>query len=142
MSKIKVLFVCNHNSARSQMAEAFLNSLAPNHFQAESAGLEAGKLNSFAVAVMKEAGVDISANKTKEVFDLYKEGRLYSYVVTVCDQASAEKCPVFPGIRKMIHWSFPDPSAVKGTEEEKLVFTRKVRDAIKMKVLSFIWANT
>jgi arsenate reductase len=142
MSKIKVLFVCTHNSARSQMAEAFLNSLAPGHFQAESAGLEAGKLNPFAVAVMKEAGIDISTNKTKEVFDLYKKGQLYNYVITVCDQASAEKCPIFPGIRKMIHWSFPDPSAAKGSEEEKLKFTRKVRDAIKNRVMEFIYANT
>ena len=107
MSKIKVLFVCIHNSARSQMAEAFLNSLAPKHFEAESAGLEAGTLNPHAVLVMKEESIDISDNKTKVVFDLYKEGRLYNYVITVCDEASAEKCPIFPGVKKMLHWSFP-----------------------------------
>src|ERR1043165_6218466 len=109
MGKIRVLFVCVHNSARSQMAEAFLNSLAPKQFEAASAGLEAGKLNPYAVEVMKEEGIDISGNKTKVVFDLYKDGGLYNYVITVCDEANAERCPIFPGVRKTLHWSFPDP---------------------------------
>ncbi len=139
MSRIKVLFVCVHNSARSQMAEAFLNTLAGDRYQAESAGMEPGALNSLAVEVMKEAGIDISHNKTKSVFEKYKNGELFSYVITVCDEASAEMCPIFPGIRtETIHWSLEDPASFTGTPEEKLEKARRLRDAIKEKVLKFI----
>lgn len=136
--KIKVLFVCIHNSARSQMAEAFLNQLAGNRFEAQSAGLEPGPLNTLAIEVMKEVGVDISANQTKEVFDLYRAGSLFDYVVTVCDNASAERCPVFPGVTKRIHWSFADPATLEGEWEQKLSATRLIRDEIKAAVVSFI----
>ncbi|MBN1614652.1 MAG: arsenate reductase ArsC, partial [Deltaproteobacteria bacterium] len=115
MKKKKVLFVCVHNSARSQMAEAWLNHSCGDLFEAKSAGLEAGTLNPFAVEAMKEAGIDISHNETKAVFDLIKSGELFSYVITVCDETSAEKCPVFPGITKRLHWSFADPSSLSGT---------------------------
>ncbi|MBP7529630.1 MAG: arsenate reductase ArsC [Syntrophorhabdaceae bacterium] len=139
MSRIKVLFVCVHNSARSQMAEAFLNALAGDRYQAESAGMEPGALNSLAVEVMKEAGIDISHNKTKSVFEKYKNGELFSYVITVCDEASAEMCPIFPGIlAQTIHWSFEDPASFTGTPEEKLEKARRLRDAIKEKVLKFV----
>lgn len=138
MKKEKVLFVCIHNSARSQMAEAFLNNLGGDFFEAESAGLEAGVLNPIVVEAMKEIGIDISGNKTDSVFDFYKQGRLYSYVVTVCDESNAESCPIFPGITKRVHWSFQDPSAFKGTSEEKLTQTRNVRDAVKKKIEEFI----
>lgn len=139
MGKLKVLFVCVHNSARSQMAEAFLNNLAGDRFQAESAGMEAGVLNPLAVEVMKEEGIDISRNKIKSVFDKYKRGELFSYVVTVCDEANAQTCPIFPGLRtQTLHWSFEDPAAFEGSQEEKLGKTRRVRDAIKEKVLEFI----
>jgi arsenate reductase len=135
MRKIRVLFVCVHNSARSQMAEAFLNSLAGNRFEAVSAGFEPTTLNPLAVEVMKEAGIDISQNQTKSVFDLYKKGELFSYIIAVCDEASAQKCPIFPGLlMARIHWSFADPSAFTGTFEERLAQTRKVRDAIKTKI--------
>jgi len=135
MDKKRVLFVCVHNSARSQMAEALLNHLAGDRFEAESAGLEPGVLNPLAVSVMKEIGIDISQNKTKSVFDLFKRGELFSYVITVCDAASAEACPIFPGLlSKTIHWSFEDPSSFTGTLEEKLEKTRRVRDAIKEKI--------
>ncbi|MDD5007370.1 MAG: arsenate reductase ArsC [Syntrophorhabdaceae bacterium] len=135
MDKKRVLFVCVHNSARSQMAEAFLNALAGDRFEAHSAGLEPGVLNPLAVEVMKEIGIEISQNKTKSAFDLFKKGELFSYVVTVCDAASAEMCPIFPGlVTKTIHWSFEDPSAFTGTHEERLEKTRKVRDAIKRKI--------
>jgi len=137
-SSTKVLFVCIHNSARSQMAEAFLNKLGVNKFSAESAGLEPGVLNPLVVESMKEAGIDISGNKTKEVFEFFKQGKLYSYVITVCDEASAESCPVFPGMAKQLHWSFPDPSVFKGTQGEKLAQIRKLRDAIKRKVEEFV----
>jgi len=132
MEKKRVLFVCVHNSARSQMAEAFLDALAGDRFEAHSAGLEPGVLNPLAVEAMKEIGIDISQNKTKSVFDLFKKGELFSYVVTVCDAASAETCPIFPGlVTKTIHWSFADPSAFTGTHEEQPEQMRKVRDEIK-----------
>ena len=135
---IKVLFLCIHNSARSQMAEAYLKQFGGERFFAESAGLEAGRLNPLAVEVMKEDGIDISMNQTKDVFDFFKEGRLYQYVITVCDEASASRCPLFPGIHKKINWSFTDPSSLKGTHEEKLTVTRQVRDQIKKAVKDFV----
>ncbi len=139
MEKTRVLFVCVHNSARSQMAEAFLNNLAGDRFHAESAGMEPGVLNPLAVEVMKEEGIDISGNKTKSVFDKYRKGELYSYVVTVCDEASAETCPIFPGLRThTLHWSFEDPASFTGSPEERLEKTRRVRDAVKGKVLHFM----
>src|SRR5512135_3370126 len=97
VSKQKVLFVCVHNSARSQMAEALLNRLGRDRFEAMSAGLEPGQLNPCAVRVMGEIGLDISHNQTKDIFSLYKKGELFSYVITVCDEANAERCPTFPG---------------------------------------------
>lgn len=138
MDKKRVLFVCIHNSGRSQMAEALLRAAAGDRFDAESAGLEAGNLNPTVVASMKEIGIDISQAKTKTVFDLLKQGRLYQYVVTVCDEANGERCPLFPGlVRDRIHWSFEDPSSFQGTPEEKLARTRVVRDQIKAKIAEF-----
>jgi len=134
MEKIKVLFVCIHNSARSQMAETFLNHFAGDRFEAESAGLEPGKLNPIVVDVMKQIGIDISGNKTKSVFDYFKKGKMYRYVITVCDKTAAERCPIFPGVAETIHWSFPDPSALQGTYEERLEGTKKIRDEIKDKI--------
>jgi arsenate reductase (thioredoxin) len=132
--KKRVLFVCIHNSARSQMAEALLNQLCPNEFEAQSAGLEPGKLNPVVVEAMQEIGIDISGKQTKGVLDFVKAGTLFSHVITVCDEASAERCPIFAGITQRLHWSFPDPSAVPGTHEEKLARTREIRDTIKAKV--------
>ena len=134
MTKIKVLFVCVHNSARSQMSEAFINHYFGDRFEAESAGLEPGKLNPIVVDVMKQIGIDISGNKTKSVFDYFKRGKMYRYVITVCDKTAAERCPIFPGVAETIHWSFPDPSALQGTYEEKLEGTKKIRDEIKDKI--------
>jgi arsenate reductase len=142
MEKIKVLFVCVHNSARSQMAEALLNHLAGDRFEAASAGLEKGTLNPLAVKVMAEIGIDISQNQTKDVFDFYKNGHRYNYVVTVCDASNSERCPLFPGVTKTLHWSFEDPGAFTGTEEEKLEKTRKVRDEIEAGIREFIEAGT
>jgi len=131
MEKKKVLFVCIHNSARSQMAEAFLNLLAGDRFEAESAGLEPGILNPLAVEAMKEIGIDISGNKTKSIFDFIKQGKLFHYVITVCDDTSGSRCPIFPGHAKRLHWNFPDPSALEGTHGEKLEKTREIRDQIR-----------
>jgi arsenate reductase (thioredoxin) len=132
--KKRVLFVCIHNSARSQMAEAFLNQVCGGEFEAHSAGLEPGKLNPVVVEAMQEIGIDISGNQTKAVLDLFKSGKLFAYVITVCDEASAERCPIFPGVTKRLHWSFPDPSAIQGTHDERLAGTRKIRDTIKAKI--------
>lgn len=129
--KKRILFVCIHNSARSQMAEAFINTLAGDRFEAESAGIEAGKLNPVVVAAMQEIGIDISGNPTNNVSDFLAEGRSYDYIVTVCDKEAAERCPIFPGNGVRLHWGFPDPSSFQGEPEEKLAFTRTVRDEIK-----------
>lgn len=136
--KIKVLFLCIHNSARSQMAEAYLIKIGGDKFEVESAGLEAGNINSFAVEVMKEEGIDISNNQTNNVFDFFKQGKLYRYVITVCDKEASNRCPIFPGMSEKINWSFPDPSSFTGTEEKKLQETRKVRDQIKQAVQDFV----
>lgn len=138
MEKQKVLFICIHNSARSQMAEAFLKQLAGDRFEVESAGLEPGTLNPIVVESMKEAGIDISGNKTKDVFDFFKQGKSFSYVIAVCDEASAEKCPFFPSQKEKINWSFPDPSKFEGTHDEKRARVRKLRDEIKQKVQEFV----
>jgi arsenate reductase len=132
--KKRVLFVCIHNSARSQMAEAFLNQICGEEFEAHSAGLEPGKLNPIVVEAMREIGMDISGNPTKAVFDMFKSGKIFAYVITVCDEASAERCPIFPGVTRRLHWSFPDPSSMQGSHEEKLAKTREVRDTIKAKI--------
>ena len=130
MKKKKVLFVCIHNSARSQIAEALLNRMHGDEFEASSAGLEPGTLNPLAVEVLREEGVDIADKATRGVFDVVKSGELFAYVITVCDGASAERCPIFPGVTTRLHWSFADPSSFTGTWEEKLAKTREVRDAI------------
>jgi arsenate reductase len=132
--KKNVLFVCIHNSARSQMAEAFLNQLAAHEFKAESAGLEPGKLNPVVVEAMREAGIDISKHPTKSVASMIERGPYFDYVVTVCDETSAERCPVFPGATTRLHWPFADPSSFIGTPEERLAATRLVRDEIRSRI--------
>lgn len=137
-AKSKVLFVCVHNAARSQMAEAYLEHFAGDYFSAESAGFEPADINPFVVEVMKEEGIDISNRKSKKVFDFFKQGKTYQYVITVCDEANAERCPLFPGIVKRLHWSFTDPSTLEGSEEEKLTKVREIREQVKAKVKEFI----
>lgn len=138
MEKKKVLFVCIHNSARSQMAEAFLNLLAGDRFEAESAGLEPGNLNSFAVEVMNETEIDISGNRTKGVFEFITAGKLFHYVITVCDETNGNRCPIFPGYAKRLHWNFPDPSVLEGTFDEKIKKTREIRDEIKARIADWL----
>jgi len=120
------------------MAEAFVNTYYSDKFTAESAGLEPGTLNPLVVKLMAEIGIDISKNITKDVFAFIKEGRKYDYVVTVCDEASGQRCPVFPGALKKINWSFEDPSALTGTEEKKLKKISSIRDSIKTKLEDFL----
>ncbi len=133
---IKVLFVCVHNSARSQMAEAFLNKLGEGKFYAQSAGLEPGKMNPIVVKAMQEVGIDISNNRTKSVKEFL--GQEFDYVITVCDATAGERCPTFPGKAKRLHWEFDDPSSFHGTEVEKLEKARRVRDEIKHKIEDWI----
>jgi arsenate reductase (thioredoxin) len=134
MKKKSVLFVCIHNSARSQMAEAFLKDLCGDEFEVQSVGIEHGKLNPIAVEAMRDAGIDISGNQTKTVMAMINSGRKFDYIITVCDETSAERCPVFPGVATRLHWSFPDPSSLQGTDAEKLERTRVIRDMIKARV--------
>jgi arsenate reductase len=138
MGKEKVLFVCVHNSARSQMAEAFLNAFGGDKFVAESAGLEPTVLNPIVIEVMKEVGFDISNKKTQGAFDCFKARKLYNYVITVCDETNAERCPLFPGYAKRLHWGFEDPAKIQGSHEEKLQGTRIIRDQIKARIQEWL----
>lgn len=140
MIKHRVLFVCVHNSARSQMAEELLRKIAGDRFDVESAGLEPGTLNPYAVAALREEGIDISGKETVSAFELLKQGRYYTYVITVCDETSAETCPIFPGCRERFHWSFPDPSKFTGTDEEIMTRVREVRDQIRDKITEWVIA--
>ncbi|HEY4288517.1 MAG TPA: arsenate reductase ArsC [Puia sp.] len=137
-SKHRILFVCIHNSARSQIAEAFLKKHGGDAFEAESAGLEPGTLNPNVVKVMQEIGIDLTGKPTQGVFDLFQRGRLYNAVVTVCDKEAAERCPLFPGVVKRIAWSLKDPSSFTGSREEILQQTRAVRDEIEQAIKTFI----
>jgi arsenate reductase (thioredoxin) len=129
--KIKVLFICQHNSGRSQIAEAYLREIYGDYFEIESAGLEpAEAINPLVVAVMQEVGMDLSKKKPQSVFELFKLGKVYEHVVTVC-HTSESKCPLFPGITKRWHWPFPDPATVHGTKPEKLAAIRNIREEIK-----------
>lgn len=130
--------MCVHNSARSQMAEAFLKKYGGDRFEVESAGLEPGKLNPIVVEAMKEVDIDISQNKTKSVFDFYKQGRQYDYVITVCDESQSGACPVFPGKGERLHWGFPDPSVFMGSHEEKLKKTKEVRGQVEAKIKDWL----
>ncbi len=133
----KVLFVCIHNSARSQMAEAYLNQLGVGRFVAYSAGIEPGKLNPLVVDVLREDGIDISHHQTKSVQSFLDQREIFDYVITVCDETSAERCPAFPGKHERLHWGFPDPSSFVGDPADKLAFTRQVRDQIRQKIV--VW---
>src|SRR5262249_5348144 len=121
----RVLFICVHNSGRSQMCEAFLKHYASERFDAQSAGLGPRQWNQLVVEGRVEICIDISQNKTKSVFDVWRSGEVFQYVIAVCDAESAEKCPIFPGIAKRLHWPFHDPSKVTTSYEQKF---QKVRE--------------
>lgn len=135
---VKVLFICIHNSARSQMAEAYCKQFGGSYFEVESAGLEPGNLNPYVVRVLKEDGIDISGKKTQDAFELFRAGRFYSYVVTVCSRETEEKCPIFPGVVQRLHWPFPDPATFTGTDDEIMAQVRSIRDQIKGRVKEFV----
>lgn len=131
MSKAKVLFLCTGNSARSQMSEGYLRNLASGNFEPLSAGIQPKGLHPLAVEVMKEVGIDISRQTSKDVREFL--GQAIPYVVTVCDNAK-QQCPIFPRTYKFLHWSFEDPAEVTGSHEEKLTVFRRVRDEIRQKI--------
>ena len=119
------------------MAAALLNKRCGEFFEAESAGLEPGKLNPLAVVALRESEIDISKNETRAVFDIFKSGQLFAYVITVCAESEAAGCPIFPGVTTRLHWSFEDPSKFTGSHEDKLEETRRVRDKIDNQIRHF-----
>ncbi|HDS46348.1 MAG TPA: arsenate reductase ArsC [Methanomicrobia archaeon] len=126
--KERVLFICTHNSARSQIAEGFLNALYGDRYEAYSAGTEPSNVHPYAVTVMAELGIDISKHQAKSVTEFI--GTNFDYVVTICD-AARETCPFFPGAKERIHQGFADPATFEGTDEERLRGFRRIRDEIK-----------
>ena len=134
----KVLFVCIHNSARSQMAEAFLKKLGGSDFEVESAGFEPTAINPLVVEVMLEEGIDLALMGTQSVFDLFKKGRVFTHVITVCDDSQESKCPIYPGMTHRLHLPFPDPGTLTGDREEQLRQARVIRNSIKQAIEDFI----
>lgn len=134
----KVLFICVHNSARSQMAEAYLNLFGNGEFEAQSAGFDPTSINPLVIEVMREEGVDLSGKGVQSAFDLFRQGRVFSYVITVCSDADEAQCPIYPGVVHRLHIPFADPSKLEGTREEKLVKLRAIRDEIKEAVKGFV----
>jgi arsenate reductase len=132
---IRVLFLCTHNSARSQMAEGFLRAMAGDRFEAGSAGTEKTSVNPLAIRAMAELGVDLSGHTSKVYEDVASEG--WDFLITVCDDAN-ERCPWVPGSVKRLHWSFADPSRAAGTEEERLAVFRRVRDQIRERLTDWL----
>ena len=136
MNQTRVLFLCTGNSARSQMAQAFLRKYGGERFEAHSAGLEPSTLNPLTVQVMEEAGMDLSEHYAKPLTTYL--GKLhFGYLITVCSRAE-EKCPIFPGMGQRWHWPFDDPAAAEGTLEQKLAGFRRVRDEIAQKVQAWV----
>jgi arsenate reductase (thioredoxin) len=135
---IRVLFICIHNSGRSQMAETFLKTMGGGRFEAESAGLEPRPINPYVIKVMEEIGYDLSGNTSDRVMQFFKEGRLYDYVITVCNESVENQCPIFPGIARRLYWPFPDPQKATGTEDEKLENIRSIRDQIREHIKSWL----
>ena len=138
MSAHRILAICIHNSARSQMTEEYLRHLGGDTVEVESAGVEPGTLNPIVVELLKEDGIDITGKETRSVFDLHAAGRSFDYVIAVCDPEAAERCPIFPAEKKRLHWPFPDPSKAEGGMEEKLAYVRPIRDQIKASVQEFL----
>lgn len=135
MTHQRVLVLCTHNSARSQMAEGLLRALAPDRFDVASAGTEATRVHPLAIRAMDELGIDLRGHRSKTVDRLLAEP--WDYVITVCDSAN-ERCPLFPGRTTRLHWSFEDPSAATGSEDERLAVFRRVRDAIAARLREWV----
>lgn len=135
--KTRVLAICIHNSARSQMTEEYLRLECGDRIEVTSAGIEPGSLNPVVVELLKEDGIDITGKTTRSVFELHEAGAQFDYVIAVCDPEAAEKCPIFPAEKRRLHWPFPDPSKATGTLENKLAYIRPIRDQIRLKVNEF-----
>jgi len=135
VSRTRVLFLCTHNSARSQMAEGLLRAMAGDRFEAQSAGTERTSVNPLAIRVMTERAIDISGH-TSKVYDGLM-GERWDYLITVCDDAN-ERCPLVPGVAKRLHWSFADPSRAPGPEAERLAVFRRVRDEIEARLAEWL----
>jgi len=133
--KKRVLILCTGNSARSQMAEGLLRSFGGDRFEVFSAGTKPSLVRREAIAVMSELGIDLSGHRSKHVREF--EGQAFDYVITVCDDAN-ESCPVFPGQTRRVHWSFPDPAAVQGSETERLAAFRRIRDGLAETFRGFV----
>ena len=134
----RVLAICIHNSARSQMTEEFIRQAAGGRLEVVSAGIEPGSLNPIVIDLLKEDGIDIVGKPTRSVYDLHKAGERFDYVIAVCDKEAAERCPIFPAEKERLHWPFPDPSKAAGTHDEKLAYVRPIRDEIKKKARAFV----
>jgi arsenate reductase len=128
-----------HNSFRSLIAEAWLNQICGDEFEAQSAGLEPGPIHSLAIEAMREVGIDISHKRARRVFDIWKQGQAFAYVIKVCSEAesNARACPIFPGVTIKLSWPFTDPSGFQGSEVARLEQARQVRDAIRAKIESW-----
>jgi arsenate reductase len=135
MAKQKVLFLCTGNSCRSQMAEGMLRHLAGDRFEVVSAGLQPSTVNPLAIAVMREIGIDISGQRSKSVKEFL--GEYFGHVVTVCDSAN-ERCPIFPGTVRRLHWPIEDPAAAVGNDAERMAVFRRVRDEIAHRLRAFV----
>ena len=136
--KTRVLAICIHNSARSQMTEEFIRQAAGDRLEVMSAGIEPGNLNPVVVELLKEDGIDITGKETRSVYDLHASGQRFDYVIAVCDREAAERCPIFPAEQERLHWPFPDPSQAKGSMEEKLAYIRPIRDQIRDRAREFV----
>jgi arsenate reductase (thioredoxin) len=141
MNKKRVLCFCTHNSARSQIAQAWMKHIGGNAFEVESAGLEPTTVKPLVIAVMREVNIDISLNQTQSVFDLFKSGRQFHYVIALCDAFNAKRCPVFPGVSKNLNWNFPERPKQTHAEEEQMAHFRNVRDLIKDRVAAWMAEN-
>jgi arsenate reductase len=134
-SPLRVLFLCTHNSARSQMAEGLLRHLGGNSFEVHSAGTVATRVHPLAIAAMAEKGIDVGAQRSKHLDEL--AGERFDFVITVCDNAR-DSCPIFPGGQERIHWSIPDPSAVPGDEATRLQAFRTAADDLTTRIRDFL----
>ena len=133
--KKRILFLCTGNSCRSQMAEGFLRHLCGDKFEVYSAGVDPTLINQLSVKVMNEVGIDISGQRSKYAAEFLNQR--FDYIVTVCDNAK-QTCPNFPGVHEKIHWNLKDPAQAHGSDDDKIVFFRKIRDEIKQKIENFI----
>jgi arsenate reductase len=134
----RILAICIHNSARSQMTEEFIRACAGDRVHVESAGIEPGTINPVVAELLLEDGIDIREKETRSVFDLHTRGSAFDYVIAVCDPEAAERCPIFPAEQARLHWPFPDPSKAEGNLAEKLAYIRPIRDEIRRTVHSFL----